>query len=95
MSETPVSVVRLAAVERQSGRTFRFREYTIVPDTEPDAEPWIFSFECVVCEEEGPENASQEEALSWTLVHLKAYPEHLSFRERITRPYRAVPGRWQ
>lgn len=94
MSEKPLPAVRLAAEEGRTGRTYRFREHTIAPDTQPDAEAWLFFFECQVCQDTGPRKDSPDDALDWTLEHLKQNPEHLSYREHITRPYRAVPGRW-
>jgi hypothetical protein len=94
MSETPLTGVRLATEEGLMRRTFRHREYTIARDAEPDAEPWMFSFECQVCEEHGTKQESSDDALDWVLGHLKRFPEHLSYREHITRPYRAIPGRW-
>lgn len=75
-------------------RTFRFREYSIVPDTGPGAGSWEFAVACGGCGERGPEEASSDDAFAWALAHLKAYPHHLSYREHITRPYRAVPGEW-
>ncbi|WP_438874171.1 DUF7848 domain-containing protein [Streptomyces calidiresistens] len=29
------------------------------------------------------------------LDHLRRHPEHLSYREIVTRPHRAVPGEWR
>jgi hypothetical protein len=94
MSETPLPGIRLATEEGLTRRTFRHREFTIAQDTEPDAEPWTFSFECQVCEKTGPKKESSDDAFDWALDHLKQFPEHLSYREHITRPYRAIPGRW-
>ncbi|WP_455752465.1 DUF7848 domain-containing protein [Streptomyces albus] len=31
---------------------------------------------------------------SWATRHLKRNPEHFTFREIVTRPYRFVPGAW-
>ncbi|MCE7082428.1 hypothetical protein [Streptomyces sp. ST2-7A] len=78
--------------------TLRFREYTIEPDREPDAEAIGFAGECAVCGERGPVGGPVqhgETVISWMLDHLRRHPEHLSYREIITRPYRAVPGRWR
>ncbi|NGO68215.1 hypothetical protein [Streptomyces boncukensis] len=71
---------------------FRFREYTIVPDTEPDAKPTRIVMRCAVCGETGAPSESTEGSPVWAARHLKANPEHLSFDEVVTRPYRAVPG---
>ncbi|GAA1935394.1 hypothetical protein GCM10009716_48020 [Streptomyces sodiiphilus] len=75
-------------------RSYRFREHHIVADEEPDAEPLSFSAECAVCEQFGPEEETSEAAGAWIVRHLKANPEHLTYRERLIRPLRAVPGRW-
>jgi hypothetical protein len=75
-------------------RSYRLREYHIVADEEPDAEPLSFSAECAVCEQFGPEEETSEAAGAWVIRHLKDNPEHLTYRERVTRPLRAVPGRW-
>jgi hypothetical protein len=94
MAETPLSGIRLATEEGLTGRAFRHCEYIVEPETEPDAEPWTFVFECRVCGVAGPKKGSSDDALGWTLEHLKRNAGHLSYREHITRPYRAVPGRW-
>ncbi|WP_052849271.1 hypothetical protein [Streptomyces avicenniae] len=72
------------------GRVFRFREWRV----QPESGPFGFSMECVVCDQYGPEEESSESALGWVFAHLRANPEHHAYRERITRPYRAVPGGW-
>ncbi|MCE7079811.1 hypothetical protein [Streptomyces sp. ST2-7A] len=74
---------------------FRFREYSIEPDLEPDAEPIAFTGQCAVCGRLGPTGEGGGHLTGWMLAHLRAHPEHLSYREIITRPYRAVPGRWR
>ncbi|MCE7081127.1 hypothetical protein [Streptomyces sp. ST2-7A] len=67
----------------------------IEPDEEPDAEAITFTAQCAVCEERGPTGDGGGEVTGWMARHLKAHPEHLSYREIITRPYRAVPGAWR
>lgn len=78
-----------------SRQTFRFRNYRITPDLAPSAEPIAHSVQCSACEETGPEADSSDSACAWIVVHLKAHPEHLRYREHITRPYRADPTGWQ
>ncbi|WP_323375756.1 DUF7848 domain-containing protein [Streptomyces alkaliterrae] len=73
---------------------YRFREYRVEPDTEPDAEPVTFTMSCAVCEASGPTESDTSSAARWIPAHLKQEPEHLTYREHITRPYRAVPGPW-
>ncbi|WP_323379741.1 DUF7848 domain-containing protein [Streptomyces alkaliphilus] len=83
---------------RPGDARFRFREYAIEPDREPDAEAIGFAGECAVCEERGPAGGSVEDGegvIAWMLGHLRRHPEHLSYREIVTRPYRAVPGEWR
>jgi hypothetical protein len=78
-----------------SRASYRFRNYTVRPDLSPDAEPVRHTAQCAVCQECGPEAGSSDAAVAWVVIHLKGHPEHLSYREIITRPYRAVPGGWQ
>lgn len=73
---------------------FRYREWNIHPDEEPGAELLTFSMECAVCAQYGPGEDTSEDALTWAAKHLTAHPEHLTYRERVTRPYKATPGGW-
>ncbi|MFM9368052.1 hypothetical protein [Streptomyces sp. Da 82-17] len=72
--------------------TYRFREYTIRPDDEPDAEPHTYAMQCAVCETSGSPSNESPDPTSWAFEHVREYPEHLTYREIITRPYHAVPG---
>lgn len=63
----------------------------ISPDLEPDAEPWTFAMQCAVCEEQSEAAEAFDPGQDWTLKHIAANPEHYSYREIITRPYRAIP----
>lgn len=74
---------------------YRFREHWIAPDCKPDAEPWTFAMECAVCEQSSSTSEETDRAQEWAAGHLKANPEHFTYRERVTRPYRAEPGPWQ
>ncbi|MBB0244772.1 hypothetical protein FNQ90_11815 [Streptomyces alkaliphilus] len=69
-----------------------FQKHTIEPDHEPDAEPITFAAQYAVCEEVGPAGEDDETGTDWMLGHLRAHPEHLTYREIVTRPYRAAPG---
>lgn len=69
---------------------YRFEEFTVTPDQEPDAEPLTFRLQCAVCEESGPEENTTEDASAWALIHLKGNREHFTYREHITRPYRVT-----
>ncbi|GAB2881595.1 hypothetical protein GCM10022245_15910 [Streptomyces mayteni] len=50
--------------------------------------------ECAVRDQYGPEEDTADAALDWTFRHLRHSPDHLTYRQRVTLPYRAVPGRW-
>ncbi|MCE7081423.1 hypothetical protein LZF96_15095 [Streptomyces sp. ST2-7A] len=64
------------------------------PDREPDGEPIAYAAQCAVCEETGAAGEGEEAGTDWMLAHLRAHSEHLTYREVVTRPYRAVPGDW-
>lgn len=65
-----------------------------MPDQEPDAEPITYAMACCVCAATGPPSLDPSASAEWIPVHLKRQPEHLTYRESVTRPYRAVPGAW-
>ena len=77
-----------------SSTAYRFRAFRITPDHEPGAEPGTFAMQRVVCEEAGPAATDVREAHDWAETHLKANPEHLTYRELVARPYRAEPRAW-
>ncbi|WP_019549374.1 hypothetical protein [Streptomyces sulphureus] len=74
--------------------TYRLRRYAIVRDEEPDAERHSYAMQCAVCSETGPPGPDAAVAHDWVPAHLRAHPEHLTYREHITRAYRAIPGDW-
>ncbi|MFJ5678599.1 hypothetical protein [Streptomyces sp. NPDC093097] len=74
---------------------YRFREFRIMPNSRPEAEPWTFAMECTECGKSSDQQTGHAPSLGWVTEHLKTNPDHLDYRERITRPYRAVPGAWQ
>ncbi|WP_019549040.1 hypothetical protein [Streptomyces sulphureus] len=75
-------------------RRYRFREYTVTPDTALEAEPHVYAMQCGVCSESGPTSTDAEKAHGWVAAHLRSQPGHLTYSEHITRPYRAIPGGW-
>jgi hypothetical protein len=75
--------------------TYRFREYTIAPDVDPDAEPVSFAAQCAVCDATGPQAESADDAHAWAFQHIRDHPEHLTYRSLVTLPYRVIPGAWQ
>ncbi|MCK1796671.1 hypothetical protein MTQ01_11720 [Streptomyces sp. XM4193] len=77
-----------------SGQRRRYRSFTVTADLEPDAEPITFAMACCVCGATGPESTDPDLSSAWVPTHLKHRPEHLSYRETVTRPYRAIPGPW-
>ena len=72
-------------------RTYRFRTYVLRPDSEPRA----FVMQCATCQATGPTSENPEDGTAWAADHLKAKPDHLAYRETITRPHRFEPGEWQ
>lgn len=77
-----------------SQRRYRHREFGIEPDVEPDAEPITYTMCCCVCGASGPPTLDPQVSASWISIHLGRAAEHLTYRESVTRPYRAVPGAW-
>ncbi|MFD9862246.1 hypothetical protein ACFWZB_23760 [Streptomyces alboflavus] len=59
------------------------------PDFEPDSEPITYSMHCVVCGAASPETKDFNEAQRWAFRHAGRNPMHLTYREIITRPWRA------
>ncbi|WP_372458270.1 DUF7848 domain-containing protein [Streptomyces niphimycinicus] len=78
----------------ESTKSSSGRRRQLVPDIEPDAEPITFAMQCAVCEQTGGRTEEQAGARSWATGHLKANPEHFTYRELITRPCRFEPGEW-
>ena len=79
----------------RTSTAYRFRRFGIVRDAEPDAEPHSYALECAVCADTGLRSDDPGTAHEWIPAHLRAHPEHLTYREHVTRPYRAVPGEWR
>lgn len=73
---------------------YRYREFSIEPDREPDAEPITYTMCCCVCDASGPPTLDPQVSASWISNHLTRAPDHLTYRECVSRPYRAVPGAW-
>ncbi|MFC5719657.1 hypothetical protein ACFP1Z_05620 [Streptomyces gamaensis] len=68
---------------------FLFGRWTLQPDREPDAEPITYVMECVVCGEHSAVEEDFGEAQRWTFRHAGRHPSHHTYREVITRPWRA------
>jgi hypothetical protein len=69
---------------------FRFEDVTLAPDQEPDAEWITFAMQCAVCEERSAASEETRPVQDWVFEHVREHPGHHSYREVITRPYRAV-----
>ncbi|MFD8213328.1 hypothetical protein ACFV2U_06265 [Streptomyces sp. NPDC059697] len=65
------------------------KSWTLEPDSEPDAEPTTYAMECVVCGESSEASEDFAEPQSWVLAHGGRNPSHHTYREIITRPWRA------
>lgn len=94
--ERPPSIPALA-VRRDAGGTgarFRYREFRLVPDREPDAEPTATAAQCCVCEQQSAFAEDPELAASWALDHLHRSREHFTYRVLTRRAVRAEPGEW-
>ncbi|UED85698.1 hypothetical protein [Streptomyces profundus] len=76
-------------------RSYRFRQYTLKPDERADAERTLFVMECLSCGFFGTKGEDAEEGSEWAVEHVKHHPDHLTYREHITRPYQFEPGEWQ
>jgi hypothetical protein len=81
--------------ERPASGVFRLREQTLGPDRRPDAAPVTYEMHCASCYAAGPVSADGEDGTAWAMALLKAHPDHLDYREHITRSYRAVAGAWR
>lgn len=65
------------------------KEWTLQPDREPDAEPITYAMQCAVCNETSPASTDFTEPQNWVLAHGGHNPSHHTYREIITRPWRA------
>ncbi|WP_405804835.1 hypothetical protein [Streptomyces sp. NBC_01187] len=91
---TPDPSAQRSSDARLARGTYRFRKYLIGPDQRPDADPVAFTMRCAACGVGGPTSEGSEDGTAWAVRHLKANPDHVDYREIITRPYRAEPGAW-
>ncbi|MDI3390724.1 hypothetical protein QIS99_31685 [Streptomyces sp. B-S-A8] len=64
------------------------REWTLEPNSEPDAEPITYAMQCAVCNETSEAGVEWSVPQSWTLEHSGRNPSHHTYREIITRPWR-------
>ncbi|UED84087.1 hypothetical protein [Streptomyces profundus] len=55
-------------------------------------QPTLFVMECVACGFFGPKGQDVADGAEWAGQHLALHPEHLAYREHITRAYRFEAG---
>ncbi|MFF5760192.1 hypothetical protein ACFY7A_32740 [Streptomyces longwoodensis] len=67
----------------------RHQEWTLQPDREPDAEPTTYAMQCAVCGKTSPPSTGFADPQSWVFTHGGRNPSHHTYREIITRPWRA------
>jgi hypothetical protein len=68
---------------------FRYVNWTVAPDMEPDAEPITYSAQCAVCEEQSDVADNDLSPSDWVRIHAARNQDHHSYREILTRPLRA------
>lgn len=66
-----------------------YETWTLRPGREPDAEPARYAMQCAVDGEMSPPSEDFTEPQNWVLAHCGRNPSHHSYREIITRPWRA------
>ncbi|MFE1360400.1 DUF7848 domain-containing protein [Streptomyces harbinensis] len=67
----------------------RFMRWTSEPDREPDAAPLTHRMRCDLCGARSDRTVVFGEAQDWQLVHAARNPDHLTYTETLTRPWRA------
>ncbi|GAA2772416.1 hypothetical protein GCM10010521_58150 [Streptomyces rameus] len=70
------------------------KERTLQPDREPDAEPTTYAMQCAVCGETSLPGTDFAEPQSCVFTHGGRNPSHQTYREIITRPWRAWWKLW-
>ncbi|MFR9723204.1 hypothetical protein ACL02R_07500 [Streptomyces sp. MS19] len=77
------------------GTRYRFRNWTLTPKREAEAEPVKVAYECADCGEMGPTDENAEAAQAWTFDHLRENPRHVNCRQHSVLPYTMIPGDFQ
>ncbi|MCA1222209.1 DUF7848 domain-containing protein [Streptomyces sp. 8L] len=67
----------------------RHQQWTLRPDQEPDAEPVSYAMRCAVCGEVSPAYTDFTASQDWVFAHGGRHPSHHTYREIITRPWKA------
>ncbi|MDK1476064.1 hypothetical protein QNO07_22025 [Streptomyces sp. 549] len=68
-------------------------QWSVGPDREPDAEAVTYAMECAVCGARSQPRVDAGDGQQWVFAHAGRNPSHHTYREHITRPYRAVMTR--
>ncbi|WP_453058537.1 DUF7848 domain-containing protein [Streptomyces milbemycinicus] len=70
----------------------RFREFQLIPDTEPGAEPLTYVMQCAVCEQSGEPGDDQAAAHTWATGSRRVHgvPRHVGASGRQPRSRRAL-----
>lgn len=70
----------------------RFADWTLSPETAPEAPPIIFEMQCTTCGESSEAGGDFEAARDWAFGHAGRNPSHTGYREIIHRFWRASMG---
>ncbi|MGW2182029.1 DUF7848 domain-containing protein [Streptomyces sp. NPDC001732] len=73
---------------------YRFVQWALRPDMEPDAPPAVHRFRCLALDDRDEECGARSaafadvgEAQEWAFGHWRAHPEHTGFVEVVERPW--------
>lgn len=79
---------------------FRFFNWTITPNTEPDAPATLHRFRCTTEDENGKPCGAESEASQdfhaaqgWAFEHMGAEPDHTGYEQILRRPWGMVQGK--
>ncbi|WP_435865072.1 hypothetical protein [Streptomyces spectabilis] len=67
----------------------RDERWALEPDRELDAEPTTYAMQCVMDGETSPVSQDFADPQRWVLNHCGKHPSHHTYREVISRPWRA------
>ncbi|MGE7439602.1 DUF7848 domain-containing protein [Kitasatospora sp. NPDC001175] len=79
-------------------KLFRFLDWTLTPDREPDAQPIQHMYRCLAededgkpCGAEGPVHEDFKDAQKWPFEHIKEEQAHRSYAHVAVVPWLMVP----
>ncbi|WP_436748442.1 DUF7848 domain-containing protein [Streptomyces sp. URMC 129] len=70
----------------------RFAQWSVEPDRDPRAERATYVMQCGRCRRTSPICLEWDDAARWAAQHAARNPSHQTYRETITRPWRATLG---